>query len=127
MTAGGRVQIELRGLKRRASVRGACLVLAGAKLAELRRASALAAALGESCLLVAVDGGLRTCVRGKRRPDLFVGDADSSRRPTTGIESVIYPRDKGAMPFLNAVGNWLFAAWFTWFLGQRTSDVLCGL
>lgn len=39
----------------------------------------------------------------------------------------IYPRDKGAMPLFNAIGNWLFAAWFTWFLGQRTSDVLCGL
>ena len=39
----------------------------------------------------------------------------------------IYPRSAGSMPLLNAVGNWLFAAWFTWFLGQRTSDVLCGL
>jgi glycosyltransferase involved in cell wall biosynthesis len=39
----------------------------------------------------------------------------------------IYPRDKGAMPLLTVIGNWLFAAWFTWFLGQRTSDVLCGL
>ena len=39
----------------------------------------------------------------------------------------IYPRDKGSMPRLNVLGNWLFAVWFTWFLGQRTSDVLCGL
>lgn len=39
----------------------------------------------------------------------------------------IYPRGPGSMPLLNVVGNWLFAAWFTWFLGQRTSDVLCGL
>jgi len=39
----------------------------------------------------------------------------------------VYPRDKGAMPLANAVGNWLFAFWFTWFLGQRTSDVLCGI
>jgi len=39
----------------------------------------------------------------------------------------IYPREKGSMPWLNVVGNWLFAAWFMWFLGQRTSDVLCGL
>jgi len=39
----------------------------------------------------------------------------------------IYPREKGSMPLLNTVGNWLFAMWFTWFLGQRTSDVLCGL
>ena len=39
----------------------------------------------------------------------------------------IYPRARGSMPVRNAVGNILFAVWFTWFLGQRTSDVLCGL
>ena len=39
----------------------------------------------------------------------------------------IYPRDKGSMALPNVLGNWLFAIWFTWFLGQRTSDVLCGL
>ncbi|UCG15085.1 MAG: glycosyltransferase [Phycisphaerales bacterium] len=39
----------------------------------------------------------------------------------------IYPREQGAMPFPNVLGNALFAAWFMWFLGQRTSDVLCGL
>ena len=39
----------------------------------------------------------------------------------------VYPRDKGAMPLPNAIGNWVFAMWFTWFLGQRTSDVLCGI
>jgi hypothetical protein len=39
----------------------------------------------------------------------------------------IYPRAKGSMPRLNTIGNCLFAIWFTWFLGQRTSDVLCGL
>ncbi len=39
----------------------------------------------------------------------------------------VYPRDKGAMPWPNVVGNWVFAMWFTWFLGQRTSDVLCGI
>lgn len=39
----------------------------------------------------------------------------------------IYPREKGSMPPLNLLGNWMFAVWFTWFLGQRTSDVLCGL
>ncbi len=39
----------------------------------------------------------------------------------------IYPRAQRAMPMLNVVGNWVFAMWFMWFLGQRTSDVLCGL
>lgn len=95
MTAPGhRPQIELRGMKRRASVHGAVLVLTGARVPELRRASALAGSLGERCLLVAVDGGLRTCKRGGRRPDLFVGDADSARAPTNGMPTVIFPRDK---------------------------------
>lgn len=39
----------------------------------------------------------------------------------------VYPRDKGAMPLGKALGNTLFAIWFTWFLGQRTTDVLCGI
>lgn len=39
----------------------------------------------------------------------------------------IYPRSREAMSLRNSVGNTLFAVWFTWFLGQRTSDVLCGL
>lgn len=39
----------------------------------------------------------------------------------------IYPRSRGSMRLRNAVGNFMFAVWFTWFLGQRTSDVLCGL
>jgi SAM-dependent methyltransferase len=39
----------------------------------------------------------------------------------------IYPREPGSMPRLNVAGNWLFAAWFSWFLKQRTSDVLCGI
>ncbi len=39
----------------------------------------------------------------------------------------IYPKSQGAMGLLNTVGNYAFAVWFGWFLGQRTSDVLCGL
>lgn len=91
---GDRPQIELRGMRRRASVRGAVLVLTGAKVPELRRASALAGSLSERCLLVAVDGGLRTCRRGGHRPDLFVGDADSARAPVDGMPTVVYSRDK---------------------------------
>ena len=44
-----------------------------------------------------------------------------------GIANIVYPREKGAMPFANALGNTMFAIWFTWFLGQRTTDVLCGI
>ena len=39
----------------------------------------------------------------------------------------IYPRERQSMPGLNVAGNWMFATWFTWFLGQRCSDMLCGL
>jgi thiamine pyrophosphokinase len=69
-------------------------VLAGAKLPELKRASALAGSVADRCILVAVDGGLKTCVAGRRRPDLFVGDGDSSRKPPTELASVVFSRDK---------------------------------
>jgi len=91
---GDRPQMEFRGLMRRGGVKGAVLVLSGAKLAELRRACALAASLTDRCLLVAVDGGLKTCLAGRRRPDLFVGDVDSCKQPPSEIPTVIYPRDK---------------------------------
>ena len=91
---GERPQMELRGLKRRGGVRGAVLVLAGARLPELKRACALAGSIADRCLLVAVDGGLKTCVKGRRRPDLFVGDADSAKKPPAEIPCVLYSRDK---------------------------------
>jgi thiamine pyrophosphokinase len=91
--AGERPRIQLRGL-RGSVVRGAVLALEGASRAELRRASALAALLADQCLLVAVDGGLNTCRRGGRRPDLFVGDGDSAARLPGSVPSVVYARDK---------------------------------
>lgn len=39
----------------------------------------------------------------------------------------VYPKAPGSMRSVNYLGNLLFAIWFTWFLGQRTTDVLCGL
>ncbi len=39
----------------------------------------------------------------------------------------VYARGQNAMPWRKAIGNKLFAAWFTWFLGRRVTDVLCGL
>ncbi len=89
-----RPQIELRGLRRWGGVLGAVLVLQGARRAELRRACALAGALSDGCLLVAVDGGLRTCRAAARRPDLFVGDLDSTSRAPRGVPSVVYDRNK---------------------------------
>lgn len=94
VAAAERSQMELRGLKRRGKVLGAVLVLERASQAALKQASELTAMLAEQCILVAVDGGLKTCRAGRRRPDLFVGDGDSLRKVPTDIPTVIYPRDK---------------------------------
>ncbi len=91
---GERPQLELRGLRKRREVLGAVLVLTGAKAAELSRASALAASMTDRCLLVAVDGGLKTCRRTGRRPDLYVGDGDSARRVPANLPKVRFPVDK---------------------------------
>lgn len=39
----------------------------------------------------------------------------------------VYPLEKEAMPFLNKIGNIFFAKWFSFFLGQRITDVLSGI
>ncbi|MGA1794919.1 MAG: glycosyltransferase [bacterium] len=39
---------------------------------------------------------------------------------------LVYPMEKKAMRFLNMIGNYFFAGLFTWLLGQRIKDTLCG-
>ena len=39
----------------------------------------------------------------------------------------VYPKDNRAMPLINQLGNIFFAKWFSFFLGQRTTDVLSGI
>jgi len=103
---GERPQMVLRGLKRRGEVLASVLVLQGARSAELKRASALAAMLADRCLLVAVDGGLKTCRAARRRPDLFVGDGDSvGRKPSGETPSVVYPRDKDFSDLAGAISE----------------------
>ena len=75
------------------------MALEGATRADLRRAFALAARIGPKALLVAVDGGLATCRALRRRPDLFVGDLDSTRVRPRGIPSSIYPTAKDFSDF----------------------------
>ncbi len=89
-----RSDIELAGSRRRGEVCGAVLVLNGATRRELRRASGLATLLADRCCLIAVDGGLSACRAAGRRPDLFVGDADSVARVPSRIPAVVYPRNK---------------------------------
>lgn len=86
--------IELRGLSGRGPVYGAVVVLRGATRRELGRACALAAVLADSCVLVAVNGGLASCRASRRRPDLFVGDADSFRRVPKKLPAVLLKPDK---------------------------------
>jgi len=40
---------------------------------------------------------------------------------------MIYEMEERAMPFINFIGNRTFGNLFTWFLGQRFTDTLCGL
>ncbi len=39
---------------------------------------------------------------------------------------LVYPMEKEAMRFLNIIGNKFFSIMFTWLLGQRLKDTLCG-
>jgi len=39
----------------------------------------------------------------------------------------VYPLEAAAMPFVNKIGNIFFAKWFSFFLGQRSTDVLSGI
>jgi hypothetical protein len=39
---------------------------------------------------------------------------------------LVYPREEGAMRFLNLVANKSFSLIFSWLLNQRLTDTLCG-
>jgi glycosyltransferase involved in cell wall biosynthesis len=39
---------------------------------------------------------------------------------------LLYPMEERAMKFVNYLGNKLFSSLFTWMLGQRIRDTLCG-
>ena len=39
---------------------------------------------------------------------------------------LVYSMEGGAMQYLNMIGNKLFSYVFTWILGQRVKDTLCG-
>ncbi len=65
----------------------------------------LAGRMADRLILVAVDGGMKTCRRVRRRPDLFVGDGDSERRIPTDIPTILYPREKDFSDFAGALGE----------------------
>lgn len=97
--------LELPRPRRGGGRRAAAVSLEGASASELRRTLALAGAYDRSPLLVAVDGGLATCRAVRRRPDLFVGDRDSSEGPPAGVPSRVYPADKDFSDFAGALAE----------------------
>ena len=54
-------------------------------------------------------------------------DAVASRQAEFANGSrLVYPMDKEAMQFLNMIANHFFGVAFSWLLGQRVKDTLCG-
>lgn len=62
--------------------------------ADIQRATATAETLVDTCLLIAVDGGIHACRAARRRPDLFVGDGDSAHSIPADTPTRIYRPDK---------------------------------
>ena len=79
--------------------RVAVLALTGATRDNLKSALAIAARYDAKPSLIAVDGGLLACHAIRRRPDLFVGDGDSSGDIPAVIPSVRYPTAKDFSDF----------------------------
>lgn len=97
--------VVLGGTRRPGKRTAAVLALNGAPTVELRDAWAHAEATFRSSILVAVDGGLRSCRRLGRAPDLFVGDADSVTRPPRGVAAVTLATDKDLSDLAAALGE----------------------
>lgn len=61
--------------------------------------------------------------------DLYYFYEAASNRRFEFIEGsrFVYPLSSGTMPFVNKIGNIFFAKWFSFILGQNTTDVLSGI
>ncbi len=58
-------------------------------------------------------------------PKFFAAIRDGKGEFINGSR-LVYPMEKEAMRFLNLLGNKFFGALFSWLLGQRFRDTLCG-
>jgi thiamine pyrophosphokinase len=85
----------------------AVVALTGAGSGPLKLAWAIALRFHAGPLLVAVDGGLAACRALRRRPELFVGDLDSSTGVPASIPSRIYPVAKDFSDLAGALGELL--------------------
>ncbi len=58
--------------------------------------------------------------------DRFVGPIEKGKADFVNGTRLIYPLEEGAMTDLHMFGNRIFGRTFTWLLGQRITDTLCG-
>jgi len=58
-------------------------------------------------------------------PKFYRALADGTGRFINGSR-LVYPMEKDAMQTINKIGNKFFGSLFTWILGQRFKDTLCG-
>lgn len=97
------IAVELIPRKRGGRLRAAVVALEGSRGRDVRLAISAAGPFDPSPLVVAVDGGIAGCRAAGRRPDLFVGDLDSARRPPKGVPATIYPVAKDFSDFSGAL------------------------
>jgi glycosyltransferase involved in cell wall biosynthesis len=82
---------------------------------------AFAQATGE--LLFILDGDLT--VPPEQLPKFYEAARAGTAEFVNGVR-LVYPMEHEAMQFLNMVANKVFGLAFTWLLGQRIKDTLCG-
>lgn len=80
-----------------------------------------AAAKGDVLMILDAD----LTVRPEDLPKFFRAIRDGKGEFINGTR-LVYPMQKQAMRFLNLLGNKFFSMLFTWLLGQRFRDTLCG-
>jgi ubiquinone/menaquinone biosynthesis C-methylase UbiE len=80
-------------------------------------------AVARGDVLAVLDGDLSVAPEDLPR---FVEILKEGKGELVNGSRMVYPMEGRAMPFLNLLGNKLFAFLFTWILGQQVRDTLCG-
>ena len=74
-------------------------------------------------ILIILDGDLTVAPETLKK---FWDKISSGEAEYVNGSRLIYPMDNNAMRFLNYIANKIFSILFTWLLGQRFTDTLCG-
>ena len=74
-------------------------------------------------ILIILDGDLTVAPESLKK---FWNKISSGEAEYINGSRLIYPMDNNAMRFLNYIANKIFSILFTWLLGQRFTDTLCG-